>query len=433
MNTIQNQDDSDNIHTLYVAKKYKYWRHRILASITIGYAMFYFLRQNFSMATISIQDFFEVSKTQIGFILSIHSIVYGIGKCLWAFISDKSNARYFMTIGLFCSSIANICVFFSNKITLIGTFWVINACFLSMGASPCVKLLTYWYTKNERATKWALWNASQQIGAAATVMLCGYLLVHHGWRSVFLVPGVIGLFMSAFIFIRLRDTPSSMGLPTIEDFKGIEDSSTKIDNELSLKEIIMQKLLKNPTIWLLCFANMFFYIFRIGILNWAPTFLRELKGNSLQLAGFQTAVFDLSSIIGGILAGYISDKLLHGKRTPLCIFSMFALACLMFSLLYVSPRNVYLQTILMILMGSLITSPQILIGVAATDFSSKKVAGTANGITGIFGYIGATISGVGVGVLVEHYGWFSAFYTFILSAVISAMLFIYIFKINSKH
>lgn len=429
---LQNNFEVTDIHSFAIEKKYKYWRRRILASITIGYAMFYFLRQNFSMATISLQDFFHVSKAQIGLILSIHSIIYGVGKALWSFVSDKSNARYFMTIGLFFSSIANICVGFSNHLTVIGIFWVINACFLSMGSSPCIKLLTYWYTKRERATKWAFWNASQQIGAASSVMLCGYLLVHYGWRYIFLVPGIIGITMSIFLFMRLRDTPTSMGLPTIEDFKGVQDQASQICDTMTVKEIVVQKLIKNPLIWVLCFANMFFYIFRIGILNWAPTFLRELKGCSLQLAGFQTALFDLSSVIGGILAGIASDKLLGGKRTPLCIFSMVSLAILMCVLFYIPPHSRFVQIAIMILMGALITSPQILVGVAAADFSSKKVAGTANGFTGIFGYIGASVSGVGVGLMVERFGWHVAFFTFVASAILSAILFYVVMKI-SRH
>lgn len=414
----------------FINKKYKYWRKRILASIIIGYAMFYFLRQNFSVVTVALQDFFNISKTEIGAILTLHATVYGIGKGIWSIVSDKSNARLFMPIGLLGASLANIITSFSGNITMIGICWAINGCFLSMGAAPCIKLITYWFTKNERATKWALWNASQQIGAASTVLICSHLLIRYGWRTVFLLPGILGIFMAIFLLFRLRDTPKSIGLPTIEDFKGIDDVTLKIDETLSMKEIIFKKLIKNKILWLLCLANLFFYLFRMGILNWAPTFLMEFKGNSQKLAGFQTSLMDISSVCGGIFAGYISDKVLHGKRTPLCILSMLLLASMMFILLYIPQENKFLQSLVMSIIGVLITAPQILVGVAATDFSSKKIAGTANGLTGSFGYLGASIAGIAIGTLAEGYGWHSAFGLIISSALVSALLFFVIFLTN---
>jgi len=417
---------------LYINKKYKYWRKRILASIVIGYAMFYFLRQNFSVVAVALQDFFNISKTEIGAILTLHAIVYGIGKGVWSIVSDRSNARLFMPIGLLGSSIANIFASFSDSIATVGIFWAINGCFLSMGAAPCIKLITYWFTKNERATKWAIWNASQQLGAASTVLICSHLLIRYGWRAVFLFPGILGICMAIFLLFRLRDTPKSIGLPTIEDFKGIEDETLKVEETLSMKEIIFKKLIKNKILWLLCFANLFFYLFRMGILNWAPTFLMEFKGSSQKLAGLQTSLMDIASVMGGIFAGYISDKVLHGKRTPLCIFAMIALALTMGVLLYIPADNKFLQSAVMMIIGILITAPQILVGVAAADFSSKKIAGTANGLTGSFGYAGAAIAGISIGTLAESFGWHYAFILIIAAALISAALFFLIMIINKR-
>ena len=109
---------------------------------------------------------------------------------------------------------------------------------------------------------------------------------------------------------------------------------------------------------------------------------------------------------------------------------MLLLASMMFILLYIPQENKFLQSLVMSIIGVLITAPQILVGVAATDFSSKKIAGTANGLTGSFGYLGASIAGIAIGTLAEGYGWHSAFGLIISSALISALLFFVIFLTN---
>jgi OPA family sugar phosphate sensor protein UhpC-like MFS transporter len=63
--------------------------------------------------------------------------------------------------------------------------------------------------------------------------------------------------------------------------------------------------------------------------------------------------------------------------------------------------------------------PQMLIGgVCAVESSSKKVASAATGFTGTFGYIGAMLSGIGTGIIVDNFGWNGALLFWGLSALI---------------
>ncbi|NBT85557.1 MAG: MFS transporter, partial [Alphaproteobacteria bacterium] len=88
------EDTQDNV------KRYSYWRLRMMYSMMIGYAGFYLVRQNFTMAIPSMQSDLGYSKTQIGVIISVAAVVYGIGKGVSGLLGDRSNARYLMTFGL---------------------------------------------------------------------------------------------------------------------------------------------------------------------------------------------------------------------------------------------------------------------------------------------------------------------------------------------
>lgn len=414
-----------------IKKKYKYWRKRTLFTIIFGYASFYFLRISFSVTMLSVEDYFNVSKVDIGFLVSMQAILFGLGKTFWGVISDKTNARYFLSIGLLLSSLMNILLSFSSNFNVLAIFWIINGCFLSMGSGPCIKLLAYWFSREERATKWALWNASQQIGAVVSVLFSSYILMSKGWSGVFFYTGVIGIFMSLLILLRLRDIPTKMGLPIVEEYK--ESPYVNYDDEtVPSITIIKTKLIKNVKVWRLCFANALFYIFRMGILQWAPTFLREFKNSSIEGAAFRTAMFDISSVLGGIFLSYLSDKVFKGRRSPVVFFSIIALCIFLYILLIIPSNYRNLHSVLMVCIGFFITCPQILIGVAAADFSSKRVAATANGLVGLFGYIGAAVSGVGVGYIAEHFGWECVFLAFIASAIACSLFFVFSWNDNPE-
>lgn len=402
---------------------YAHWRFRILFATMFGYATFYLVRLNFSVAIPTLQQQFGYTKTQLGMVITIFSIVYGVGKFMNGYFSDRSNARYFMTIGLVGSGIVNLFVGFGEGLVFFSVCWAVNAWFQSMGAPPVVRLLTHWFSPQELATKWAIWNCSQPIGGAVIYVLAGYLVSNHGWQSAFYVPAVLSLVVSVFLFNRLRDTPQSLGLPPVEVYKNlIHKDDVQEDEDVTAKDFL-RLVFKSKTLWYVCIANMFLYVVRMGAFTWAPTFLQEMKGSSLSASAWQSAGFEIAGLCGGLFAGWASDKLFGGRRGPVSCLFMAALAMVLLYFWQMPAGYVWVDTIAMIAVGFLVYGPQILAGVAAADFATKKAAGMANGLTGVFGYLGASVSGVGVGYIVDVWGWSGGFMFFITSALLGMFFF----------
>lgn len=401
-------------------------------STMIGYAAFYFVRKNFSLAMPVFLKDLGYTKTDLGIILSLFSIVYGFSKFLNGILADRANPRYFMALGLVFSAVTNLFFGFSSGLFLFGLFWVMNAWFQGMGWPPCARMLTHWYSPTELGTKWGIWNASHQLGGAGIMVLAGFLTTHYGWRSAFIVPALIAIGVSLFLVNRMRDTPQSLGLPPIEEHRGeAHGLDSNEDTAKSFKEILLRYVFTNRLVWIVCFANFFVYIVRIGVLDWAPTFLVEAKGNSLQMAGGQVAVFEVAGIFGALAAGWISDKIFKGRRGPVNLACMVILVYFMFQLWLIPPGHPWLDTIALFAVGFVIYGPQMLVAVAAADFASKKAAATATGMTGTFGYLGSTVCGVGTGLLVDHYGWNGGFIFFITSAILGSILFLFTWSYRS--
>lgn len=416
--------------TPYVTK-YNSWRIRILYSIIIGYATFYFCRQNFNIATPAIREYFDVTKTQIGWILTASSIMYGVSKFCNGFISDKTNARIFMVLGLLFVGIITILIGFSDSLFLIGILWIASNWFQSMGWPPATKMLTHWFASKELGTKWAMGATSNQIGGALAMVSCGYLIDKFGWRSAFFVPGVVACVVSIFLYNRLRNSPKEVGLSTVEEYKNYPPELISDYDKLPTAELL-KIVFCNKLIWYVCLANMFVYIIRLGVIYWAPTFLKDLRGISLLNAGLQIGLYEMISIPGALIAGFLSDKLFQGRRGPVSTICMLALSLLLILFWKLPIQSELLSIVILSLVGFFVSGPQLLVGIAAADFSTRQAVGTANGLSGLFGYLGAAIAGVGVGWISDNYGWDGVFIFFSISALLGSSLFALTWNCSAK-
>ena len=217
-----------------------------------------------------------------------------------------------------------------------------------------------------------------------------------------------------FILLKVRDTPQSQGLPAIEEYrndypKTFEYESTH-EKEFSTKEIFFGHVLNNKLLWSIALANAFVYLVRYGVLDWAPTYLGEVKQFSFDDSSWAYALYEWAGIPGTLLCGWMSDKFFRGRRAPVSIVYMLLTGVCVVVYWFNPPGNPALDIAMLIAIGFLIYGPVMLIGVHALDLVPKKAAGTAAGFTGLFGYVGGAVAAnVAIGALVDAYGWDAGF------------------------
>ncbi len=409
---------------------YRQWRLRILSSSLIGYALFYIVRKNLSLAMPVMEHELGISKADLGIFLTLHGIFYGISKFANGFLGDRTNPRYFMPLGLICSALMNVCFGLSSAVATLGIFWLLNGWFQGMGFPPCARSLTHWFGAGERGTRFAIWNSSHSIGAALALLICSELVVYN-WRLCFLVPAVLAVAGAAFLIERLRDTPESVGLPPIEEYTGEAEASgegsakaaSPESNEPDFRQFVLHQVLLNPMIWVISLANFFVYTVRASILDWGPTFLTETKHIELQHAGWIVAGYEVAGLFGMLLSGWMTDKLFRGRGGRACFFYML-LCCLCIYLFWRLPgQSAFVNTALLCAIGFFIYGPQCLVGVMAANLATKRAAATAIGVTGLFGYLSGILSGWGLGLIVESGGWGPGLGTILAAAAAATVLF----------
>lgn len=394
-------EDSEEVN-----ERYRYWRVRTLYSMFVGYALYYFTRKSFTFAMPGLIEDLGMGKGELGLLATIFSIMYGFSKFASGILSDRSNPRYFMAIGLFMTGVVNICFGWSSSWWTFAAFWGLNGYFQGYGWPPCARFLTHWYSHSERGSWWSTWNISHNIGAFLIPWIVGACVASLGWRYALYIPGFICLGGAFFLVNRLRDTPQSLGLPPVEKFRNDYGGEPgQEERELSTKEILWKYVIKNKYIWMLAGAYFFVYMVRTGINDWTALYLREAKDYSLLGANGCVSLFEVGGIAGSLCAGWSSDLLFGAKRGPVNVLFAFAMVLTIVGFWCIPPGNPWLDSLGMFMVGFTVFGPQMLIGIAAAELSHKKAAATSTGFVGYIAYLGAAAAGYPLGIITQMFGW----------------------------
>ena len=424
----------DRLPGAQVKQLYPKMRWQIMESTFIGYAIFYLVRNNLPIVAKEMGESLHYSKGQIGDMLAITAISYGIGKFFMGAWSDRSNPRYFMPMGLLLTAFCNFAFATVHSYHLHLALWGMNGLFQSMGWAPCGRSLGHWYSIRERGTKFAFWNVAQNVGGGLTGIIVAKSTMMLGWRSAFYVPGVLAVVCAIYLIVRLRDTPQSVGLPPIEeycnDYPAIECKDS--EKELGTRDLLVNYILKNPYMWLFAGANFFVYIARYGMLDWGPYYLQEVKHATLAEGGGSTAALEFSAIFSTILMGWLSDKV-GGRRGMISVFCMVPVFLAYLGIIYTPDNKLWIDMVLFGVIGFFVYPAILLLVVSALDYTSKKAVGTAAGFIGLFGYLGRVAESKGICILVDRdHKWNVALYAIMASAFMGIVLLSWMWKLSPR-
>lgn len=409
--------------------RYKRLRWQVFVGIFIGYAGFYIVRKNFSMAMPELGNFgYETGELSI--VLSMNAIAYALSKFLMGSVSDRSNARVFLPLGLVLAAISMAFMIVpvvtlgpENKTLAITIMAILNflvGWFNGMGWPPCGRVMTHWFSVKERGTKMSIWNCAHNVGGALVGPMAVYGAVWFGhWfygsnkEYYFLIgtyafPAAVAIFIAILAYCLIRDTPQSCGLPSVEKWRDDypKNYSEKQEQVLTAKEIFFKYVLNNKLLWYIAIANAFIYMVRYGCLDWAPTYLKEAQGYDIKQAGWAYFAYEFAAIPGTLVCGWMSDKVFKGRRAlPTIIFMAFV--ALFVFLYWTFSDNYMIVTASLVAIGFFIYGPVMLVGVQALDLAPKNAAGTAAGLTGFFGYFFGTaiLANIVVGYVAQNAGW----------------------------
>ena len=217
-----------------IDKVFKSMRFRVFMGSFVGYAAYYLVRKNLSLASADMIAEGLIDKQGVGIAASAVSIAYAFSKFIMGTLSDRSDARKFLTVGLVLASLVMMAVGFlpfstvnmGLNVALLFAIMLVVGVISGMGWPPCGRIMAYWFSNNERSFKMSLWNTSHTFGSGTLgiiaifgVGLFADMGIAQPWRANFIIPSMFALLLAAFCWWALRDTPESCGLPSVADWR----------------------------------------------------------------------------------------------------------------------------------------------------------------------------------------------------------------------
>ncbi|MDX7997834.1 MFS transporter [Xenorhabdus sp. Reich] len=407
-----------------ISQNYRYWRKHLLISMIVGYAAFQLTRKSLNIAMPEMQVDLTLGKEDIGWIASLFYIAYGCSKFVSGVFHDHSGYRWFMGAGLIVTGILNIVFAFCSSLTALLIVWTLNGFFQGWGWPPCARLLTHWYSRNERGFWWGCWNISINISGILLALLSALLTTTYSWRVALLLPGIISIILGIWLFWRLPGIPQEHGLPSIGNWRKdvMEQKQEQLSPPMPMMKILQETILCNRTIWLLGCAYILVYFIRITIHDWGNLWLSEKYGINVVSANMILSLFELGGLLGAFFSGWGSDLFFRSQRIPMIL--LFSIG-LFFSVtaLWLAPIQHYiLLSTCIFSIGFFVFGPQMLIGLAATEYCHKNAAGTVTGYLGLYAYLSAAMAGWPLSQIINYYDWSGMFALLTLAAALMGLL-----------
>jgi sugar phosphate permease len=288
------------------------------------------------------------------------------------------------------------------------------------------KSLVAWFAPTERTVTWSLWSSAHTAGTLGIGLLVGLLVKYCDWHAIFYVPGVIGLITSIYIFLSLRDKPTNVGLPPIDEYKNDIHPVQLDKKEDKFWPIFKKFILKNKYIWYLSLALSCVYFVRMGTLDWASKFMYDDRGIDKVEVIWLWNLMPLFGMPGGIVAGYLATKFFKGRCAPIAIAYLAILSvCVYGFYLFAGPSHMGLTCFFLAAIGFFVDGPQVLIGgVMMSRVTVEEAVASAAGFSGFWSYIlGAVGASIGGAIIVQRFQWIGM-YAACIGLSILAILFV---------
>jgi MFS transporter, OPA family, glycerol-3-phosphate transporter len=405
----------------------------------LTYAAMYMARYNFSFANKSLSDTYGWSKTQVGGIIGVASLVYGFSALFNGPLADRFGGRRAMLIGATGAFLFNLLfglgaylgAFGAGPVLLayLTTAWTLNMYFQSYSALALIKVNSGWFHVSERGVFSAIFGSMIQLGRVGVYALLPLpFMVALPWQWKFFVPAACVAVMTLLTFLVVRDTPENAGLAPFDP-----QDATSGDTGAITFRYVAGKVFTNPVTLTIAVAEFCTGLVRKGFEEWFPRYMQEAQHLKLDNPIFRTGALAIvgAGIAGAFAAGTLSDWVFGARRPPVAFIGYALIGGCLWVIWHHPSLPVLIGAFTVQSMGITMVH-SMLSGTASMDFGGQRAAATAAGMFDGMQYIGGFFAGLGIGRIVDMYGWDAWAPSMIGFAAIGAVLMLVLWNARPK-
>lgn len=415
-------------------------KRRAINWITLGvtYSAMYMARYNLSLALPYLQKVFGWDKAQIGSIISVAAAVYGFGAILNGPVGDRLGGRKSMIIGASGAVVFNTLFGLAAYLGFMGTgtfmlaylavMWGLNMYFQSYSALALIKVNAGWFHVSERGVFSAIFGSIIQFGRFLILRGGPLIVLVLPWQWLFFAPAAVTAVMAYLTYRNVYDTPKEVGLADLD----VQDASSGDVGTITLG-YVLRKVFTNPITITIAIAELCTGVVRNGFEYWFPLYMKEVQHMPLDAPIFAKSAGGIvfAGVVGAFSAGILSDKVFKARRPPVALVG-YLLQVISLAVIWRAPSMDLVIAAFVVNSFAISMVHSMLSGTASMDFGGKKAAATAAGLFDGMQYIGGSFVGIGMGWLLDKFGWGSWGPSMIAFSAIGCVLMLSIYNARPK-
>ena len=366
-------------------------RWYFVALVAIAIAISYFDRQTLSVAVAAIQHDIPLTNQQFSYLQTAFLISYASLYLIGGRLLDRLGTRRgFLLIMLWWSLACSL------HGAAIGFGVLLLARFLlgageGGGFPAATRVVAEWIPPTERSTAMGIINGGTAIGSLLAPPMIGFVILHSGWRAVFVLAGAIGLAWSIWWYLTYQTNDdaasiNALGAPLVASKVGwIELASLR-----NVQSFVFAKFMSDSAWYFLLF--------------WLPKYLYDARGFDIKQVSYYGWIPYAASGIGSFLGGWSSSKLLR-RGLSLDLARKITLGCCAALMPVVMLVSITPVSVAIALFSVAFFAQQAWSGLIMTlpaDIFPLTTVGTVAGMIGFGGAIGGAIFGLIAGYLLGH-------------------------------
>ncbi|NWS30754.1 G6PT1 protein, partial [Polioptila caerulea] len=419
---------------------YGRYRAAIFAAMFVGYTLYYFNRKTFSFVMPAVMAEVPLGKDELGLITSSQSAAYAISKFVSGVLSDQMSARWLFSSGLFMVGLVNVVFSWSSTVMTFAGLWFLNGLAQGLGWPPCGKILRKWFEPSQFGTWWAILSTSMNLAGGLGPIVAAVVSMNYDWRKTLSFSGFTCVVVSFVCLVLIKNEPSDVGLPNIEQGakKGKKGSSS--DNST------LTELLLSPYLWVLSTGYLVVFGVKTCCTDWGQLFLIQERGQSMLVGSSYMSALEIGGLVGSIAAGYLSDRAVakvglssYGNPRHALLLSMMAGMCVSMFLFRItvtgdSPKNMRFLLVFFLPLPVSSFPEEITVNLVKETFSYNNLSTVTDfkNFLLFFITVGGFLAGLPFSTIAKHYSWATAFWVAEVTCIASTVAFFFLRNIRTK-
>ena len=404
-----------------MGKKIGNYRWRVVALLFFATTINYIDRQVLGILAPELQELFNWSESDYGFIIMAFQAAYAIGLITMGGILDRIGTRTGYVIAMAVWSLAGMLHAAARSVISFASVRFILGLGQAANFPAAVKSVAEWFPKRERALATGLFNAGSNVGAILTPLIIPVIALKWGWQWAFIGTGALG-FIWLFFWIPFYQRPELNKRLKKAEKDYILENEKEVTDKIPWVKIIPHR----QTIGI-CLARFVTDPIWWFFLYWLPKFLYSNYGIDLSNIGPPLIIIYLFSIGGSVFGGWLSSVFISKGKSPVAArkLAIFLLALLVIPIFYASKTSsIQLAVILISLAAFAHQGYAANIFTIVSDIYPKNAVGSVTGLAGFSGAIGGLLFSGAAGLILEYTGSYYALFGFASIAYLLCWIFL---------